>query len=210
MIVNKSIPGLVVVVDAVGCLLPIHDVVNGALAGGADQVQIREPGKTRDEIALLVQQLLSTGIDPARLTINGQPELAVQFNTNLHLPERMSDVARPAEFTSRLVSRSIHEPIDPSNEPDADYLVAGNALETSSKEGKTGFGVEGARSIVASTLRPIVLIGGITPETVEQFSGIGVAGFAVRSYVIGSRDPELATHQLVEVIRQHGTEFWAD
>lgn len=194
------VPRLVVVVDEAGCALPLVDVATAAEAGGADQIQIREPAKSSQEISDQIERILNRGIASLKLTVNGHPDLAIRYRTNLHLPERMSSLPRPVQLKSGLMSRSIHGPVSPTFGHDADYFVAGNARETVSKEGKSGLGAEGISRVVASSSRPVVIIGGLTPTTVRQFNGTGIAGIAVRSFVIGSADPETATRQLVEVL----------
>jgi thiamine-phosphate diphosphorylase len=184
---------LVVVLDQEGCTLPWQFVAQASLAAGADQIQIRQPGKPARVLAEMTSQLVDLGIDTSAITVNGHPEVAEALGTNLHLPESMVRATVHID-ANRLLSRSIHGPV--IEESSADYLVLGNVQETESHPGKPGLGAEMVRSIVSQCSAPILAIGGVRPDNIDSILETGVHGVAVRSFIIASEDPEAATRSM--------------
>ena len=190
---EAQIPRLVVVLDRAGCREEIGEVAAAALRGGADIVQIREKDAGESEVEALSRQVIAAVGGPARIAINGRPALAAGLGTHLHLPECHEIPADGLELgRGKLLSRSIHGPA-----PDlrADYAVLGNVLETGSKPGKPGLGFETFGEYARTVPRPVLAIGGIKPGDVAPVLAAGAYGIAVRSYVIGSPDPERAARE---------------
>jgi thiamine monophosphate synthase len=79
----------------------------------------------------------------------------------------------------------------------ADYAIAGPLFATTSHPGAPALGEVRFREIAAAAGSvPVLAIGGITPERVRTAVAAGAAGVAVRSDVLGARDPERAARQL--------------
>lgn len=190
-----TVPRLVVVLDRAGSRLPVLAAALRSLDGGADQIQLREPGLDESTYRVLALELISGGLPARSLTVNGHPWVARDLGANLHLPERLVGTIG-CEDVSGLLSASIHGPVTGDEWSRFDYLIAGNVFETGSKPGKQGIGISGLREIVQSTTRPVLAIGGITPDEIPAVLGTGAFGVAVRSFVIASSAPDDACRRL--------------
>jgi thiamine-phosphate diphosphorylase len=189
-------PRFVVILDRAGASLPVGVVARAALAGGADVVQIREKHASSQEVETLARCVIEAADDPLRVAVNGHPSIATRLGCHLHLPEAMRDWAPSAQLAKgTCLSRSIHSPV--RNEV-ADYLILGNVFETASKPGAAGLGLTRLAEIASKAKMPIMAIGGIVPDLVGATLAAGAHGVAVRSYVIGSEDPEGAAGRIRE------------
>ena len=78
----------------------------------------------------------------------------------------------------------------------ADYVGAGAVFATPTKESSEAIGVDGLCTVVAGSPVPVVAIGGIKPENVDDVMASGCAGVAVVSGMFGADDLETATRDL--------------
>jgi thiamine monophosphate synthase len=164
-------------------------------------IQVREKDKTESEVEQIVAAIVRAVSDPLKVTVNGFPGIAQEMGTNLHLPDH--DLRRRANLPlarGALMSRSIH---DLEFDSDADYLILGNLLETTSKPGKAGIGPKAFGKIAAAAPVPVLAVGGIGPRQVRSALAAGANGVAVRSFVIGADDPEVAAHSIRTEIDQY-------
>ena len=67
-------------------------------------------------------------------------------------------------------------------------------------------GVEQLKDICENVTIPVIAIGGITPETIDQLKQTNVHGVAVMSYVMESKDPKSALMKLKEVVEERYNE----
>ena len=189
------------ILDRTGCRLPIDEVAGGAIAGGADVIQLREKALAEDELKDLAELVIAAAGDSRRVAINGNLALALKLGTDVHFPESVSE---PVTWPSpeRLVSRAIHVPVHPERLGPADYYILGNVFETGSKAGLPGIGLRAVQDICRALAVPVVAIGGIEPSNVGSVLEAGAHGVAVRSFIIGADDPEAATRLVkAEVVR---------
>jgi thiamine-phosphate pyrophosphorylase len=75
----------------------------------------------------------------------------------------------------------------------ADYVAVGSIFPTGSKTGFELVGLDTLRLVRAHVRRPLVAIGGITPERVAAVAAAGADGIAVISAIGGAADPAAAT-----------------
>lgn len=191
---RKRAPRFVVILDRTGARHGVADVARAAIRGGADAIQIREKDLGADEVARILESVIAATNNPDKVVVNGFPELAAQFSTHLHLPEAfVFDRASVRLAPFACVSRSIHGPL---TDPKVDYAILGNICATGSKPGKPGIGLPALAQIAARSAHPVLAIGGITPTNVRSMLESGAHGVAVRSYVIGSDDPERAAQEI--------------
>jgi thiamine-phosphate diphosphorylase len=185
-----QIPRFVVILDRAGARGDVAEVGLAAVRGGADVVQVREKESTPGEVAEIVRRVISAIGDPLKVAVNGFPEIATELGTHLHLSEAQRPVGPGIRLADgALLSRSIHGPVE---DPGASYVVLGNLLETGSKPGKAGIGFAAFRQIAGQCYAPVLAIGGIEPQHIADVLRHGGHGVAVRSFVIGSEDPETA------------------
>src|SRR3954452_13500341 len=152
-----TVPRLVVVLDAAGCRLPVADVAECAIAGGADILQIREKGMSDEDLRAEIESIVGRLGSSEQIALNGNVKLANEYGLKLHLPEADP---WPMDWTGGSVSRSIHLPFGVI-EPHAAYAILGNILETESKAGLPGIGYRALRSAADQIGKPILAIGGM-------------------------------------------------
>ena len=80
---------------------------------------------------------------------------------------------------SFLVGRSIHSVAEATDAGPVDYLIAGTVFPTSSKPGGHPLiGMDGLRAIVAAASAPVLAIGGVTADRLDELVAAGAAGAA--------------------------------
>ena len=187
-------PRFVVILDRAGARSDVAEVAAAAIRGGADVVQVREKESPTPEVVEIVRRVILAVGDPLKIAVNGFPGIAAEFGTHVHLPEVHGPIGEEVRLADgALLSRSIH---GPTRRPRADYAILGNLLETGSKPGKAGLGFVRFGAIARACPVPVLAIGGIEPQHVADVLRHGGHGVAVRSFVIGSQDPEAAARQI--------------
>lgn len=80
----------------------------------------------------------------------------------------------------------------------ADYLGVGAVFPTGSKDDADDVSHETLRAICQAVDIPVIAIGGISRDNVEQLAGTGICGIAVISAIFAQKDIEGATADLKE------------
>jgi thiamine-phosphate diphosphorylase len=174
-------------------------VVEQAVRGGVEAVQVREKDLPDEPLERLVRAVREAVGDRAQVILNDRPHLAQALGTGLHLPE---DVLRP-EGDWPIWGRSVHTAeraaLAAAERPH--YLIAGPVFATDSKPGHPPLGPAGFRRIVACAGGvPVLAIGGITPPRVPEVVAAGAWGVAVRGAILRAGDPEDAARSLQKAL----------
>ncbi|MEG1501688.1 MAG: thiamine phosphate synthase, partial [Clostridiales bacterium] len=82
----------------------------------------------------------------------------------------------------------------------ADYLGVGAVFPTSSKDNAILVGHQDLKAIADGTGLPIVAIGGIGADNIQQLAGKGISGIAVISAILAADDIAAASRLLAEKI----------
>ena len=165
-------------------------IVEAAVSGGVDAVQVREKDLTDEELTALTRRVQRAVQARATVLVNGRPGVAKPLGVGLHLPE----VARAhVEHDWPIWGRSVHSPDEALRraEEEPDYLLVGPIYPTGSKPGHPGGGL----SLVEATARavdplPVLCIGGIEAINAGAIIAAGAAGVAVRGAILKASDPE--------------------
>ena len=96
---------------------------------------------------------------------------------------------------------SVHSAEEAEQVVGADYVVAGNIFETPCKPGAPARGLEFLRGIVRTVPRPVLAIGGITPENARSCAAAGAAGVCVMTSVMTNPDPAGLVMRVKEVLK---------
>lgn len=182
-------------------------IVDAAIAGGIDVVQLREKGTTarhRYELGRKLRELTTeAGVD---LIVNdriglahaigadgvhlGQNDLPASTAREILGPEATIGVSVSTVSEARLAAIS-----------GADYLGVGAVYGTDSKsDADAEVGVQQVANIEASVKIPVVAIGGITADNASGPIQAGASAVAVISEITEADDPEAATSQLREAV----------
>ena len=186
----------------------VHDVVRAALTAGAPAVQLRDKGATARELyeqALTLRML--TAEFNALLFINDRLDVALAAGADgVHLgpddmPVQAARRAAPAPF---LIGWSTDDPKEArrAESAGADYIGTGAVFGTTSKEvGGQKIGPDRLARVVASVRIPVVGIGGIEPDNIEQVARTGAAGAAVIRAIMSAPDPATVVSALLAPFR---------
>jgi thiamine-phosphate pyrophosphorylase len=178
---------------------PMIEIVEAAVRGGATMVQLREKSATTraflDEARALKRRLGELGI---AFVVNDRLDIALAVDADgVHVGQSDLPVeeARRLLGPDKIVGLSITcvQDMARADAAAADYLGVGPVYAQQTKSDATPpLGVEGFRSLVAMTGKPVVAIGGLTPDNSASLVEAGAAGLAVVSAIVAAPSPEAA------------------
>jgi thiamine-phosphate pyrophosphorylase len=179
-----------------------------AALGGADVVQLREkrPRPTAELVRLARAMAELLGAWGAGLIVNDRADVAVAaMARGVHLgrgdlaPRRAREILGPDAVigaTANCLDQALLAAAGP-----VDYLGVGPVFSTRSKDRPAPIlGLDGLAVIARAVEVPVVAIGGITPERVQEVIAAGAHGVAVLSAVVGDPDPVRATRRMREAL----------
>lgn len=186
------------------------EIVDAAIAGGIDVVQLREKDTTarsRYQLGTAVREQTAAAGLP--LLVNDRVDIAQAIDADgVHLGD--SDlpigVAREILGADAIVGRSASTVAAAKNAEatGADYLGVGAVYATGSKDDiddeEYEIGPERVTEIVQAVSIPVIGIGGITPENARDVVGAGADGVAVISTITAADEPQAVTATLGEVV----------
>ncbi len=186
------------------------EIVESAIRGGVDIVQLREKGanaRERYELGKELRELTREAEIP--LIVNDRVDLATAIDADgVHLGDDDLPIsaAREQIGTDAIVGRSVSTP-EAAREAEsegADYLGVGAVYGTTSKDTdpeQSNIGLDRVRAIRETTDLPFVGIGGVTPDNARPVVEAGADGVAVISAITAAEDPEAATRRLGNAVR---------
>lgn len=189
------------------------EVALGALAGGADVIQVRAPELAGDDLLDLAARVTAAVQGSAALAVvNDDVEVALAVGADgVHLGQAdlRSRGATVADLRGGL-ARDLLLGVSVDDVPTAieaerggaDYLGV-TVWGTATKGDARPLGTEGLRRIAAAVSLPVVAIGGVTLERAPEALAAGAAGIAVVSAVAAAPDPIAATRALRAVVDAH-------
>jgi thiamine-phosphate pyrophosphorylase len=183
------------------------EVVEAALQGGVRLVQLREKDlPTRDLVALATDLRAITKRYDAALLINDRIDVAMAVGADgVHLPATSFSVADARELLGpeRIIGASTHSPEEAAaaGRAGADFVVFGPVFETPSKQAYgPPVGLDRLSETVQATSLPVLAIGGVTVEGVEEILTCGAGGVAVVRSIFAADDPEVSARSLMTVL----------
>ena len=187
------------------------EIVEAAIEGGVDVVQLREkdsPASERYELGQELRELTSDA--DVSLIVNDRIDLASAIDADgVHLGETDLPiaVAREQLGPDAIVGRSVATPeaAVAAEEAGADYLGVGAIYPTDSKDKppeESDLGPEGIAAVRDAVSIPIVGIGGVTAENAADVTAAGAEGVAVITAITQADDPAAATAELGDAVAQ--------
>jgi thiamine-phosphate pyrophosphorylase len=175
----------------------VVDVALAAVRGGATMVQLREKDATTrafvDEARALKAALAPLGVP---LAINDRLDVALAVDADgLHVgqDDMPVEAARRLLGPSKFIGLSITA-VDQVLRPDAeaaDYLGVGPIYAQQTKsDAAAPLGLDGLRRLRGLTGKPVVAIGGLTPDNSAPVLTAGADGLAVVSAIVAAADPD--------------------
>jgi thiamine-phosphate pyrophosphorylase len=179
-----------------------------ALDGGVDWVQLRD--KTASAAMLLLQaRQLHTVVRQhgARLAINDRLDVALAAQADgVHLAGQSLPVVDAVSLRQGrlLIGRSVHslDEAIKAAEDGADYVTFGHVFPTSTHPGLPPRGLMELETIVHKVDVPVLAIGGITAENLDEVLATRCGGVAVISAILSSSDPCDAAARLRRALDQ--------
>ena len=179
-----------------------------AAVSGVHLIQVRERGLNDNELLELVSQCVKVVINTScRVLVNDRFDIALAAGAHgVHLPSDGITASRlrvyaPEDF---IIGRSVHskeEAKDADLDGDVDYLLFGMIYPSQSKPGVAAAGVDLLDAVAQSVALPILAIGGVSVENIQEISENGASGFAGISIFSGSmKDFTSAIHQIGVVL----------
>ncbi|MCL9813958.1 thiamine phosphate synthase [Natranaeroarchaeum aerophilus] len=186
------------------------EIVDAAIAGGIDIVQVREKHRSAaDQLAITRELREPTADAGVALVVNDRVDVAVAAEADgVHLGDDDLPVApaRDQLGEDAIIGRSVSTvaAAATAEENGADYLGVGAVYATSSKDvdaDEQAIGLDTLTEIAEAVDIPIVGIGGVTPGRAADVVEAGADGVAVISAITAADDPEDATRALAEAVR---------
>lgn len=182
------------------------DVVEGALRGGVDGVQLREkdlPAREQYELACALTSLCARY--GALLLVNDRVDVAMAAKADgVHLPVRsfLAHEARQLLGAQAIVGASCHTLAEALRavKGGADFLVCGPVFPTPSKPNAVPLDLQGFADIASAVSVPVLAIGGVTAENLLALREAGAYGAAVVRAILEAPDPSTAARKLASVL----------
>jgi len=182
-------PTLYVITDENLLKENLIEAVEEAIKGGADIVQYRAKNKETKEMyqeAVQLKKICSFYKKP--LIINDRVDIALAVNADgVHVGQ--DDM--PVEVVRRLIgfdkilglSTKTLEQVEEANKLPVDYIGFGSIFPTRTKENVQIAGIDNLKEAIKKSIVPVVAIGGINLENVQQVLDVGCENVAVVSAV---------------------------
>ena len=199
---------LIVITDAtLAAPRTIDWVVREALAAGAPAVQLRDKNMhSRDLLQRAAQLRELTARYNALLFVNDRLDVALAARADgVHLGPDDIPVAAASQAAPTLeLGFSTDDPqlARQAELEGAAYIGCGAVFATQSKAEVAGesIGPSGVRAVVQAVQRPVIAIGGITPDNVAQLDDSGAAGVAVIRAIMAAARPGAVVQDLLNAV----------
>jgi len=181
-------------------------VMEAALAGGADIVQLRDKTSSKRELlekAIALREL--TGRYGVPFIVNDYPEIAHAAGADgVHLGQDDLSIseARALLGPDAIIGISTHaiEQARAAERSGADYIGVGPVFPTGTKPGRAAVTTSYVRQAAAEVGIPWVAIGGITLDNADDVLAAGATRLCAVSAIVGSVDPAAAARAFREKI----------
>jgi thiamine-phosphate pyrophosphorylase len=187
-------------------------LIDGALRGGVDIVQLRD--KHADDATLVTAGRRYAALCAARgalFILNDRPDLVADAHADgVHIGQDDHPTAATRELVgpARIVGLSTHTPqqIAAANGTDVDYIGVGPVHATPTKPGRPAVGTALVREAAAHAAHPFFAIGGVDGATAAAVREAGAERIAVVRAITEAGDPEAAARRLRAAICGDGRE----
>jgi thiamine-phosphate pyrophosphorylase len=159
------------------------DQAKWAIKSSVDLIQVRERDLEAADLAALVGDFVRLSRrSGTRVVVNDRLDVALACGADgVHLRHDSvrAEAVRTMAPPGFLVGRSVHGVAEAEDAGPVDYLIAGTVFPTPSKSlASPVLGLGGLAAIVQAVAVPVLAIGGITRERLDEVAAIGAAGVA--------------------------------
>ncbi|MNO65389.1 Regulatory protein TenI [compost metagenome] len=176
----------------------IHPFVNS--------FHIREKKGTALDIWEGVQHLLICGVPPEKITVNDRLDIAWASGIGgVHLTSHSIPLKSVVDLPHGLrLGRSVHRVEEARRFADdgADYLFFGHVYDSTSKPGLPPRGLNKLQEAAAAVTIPVIAIGGIGVQQIDEVLQYGAHGVAVISSILHVDDPVQAAQAIAHKLHE--------
>lgn len=182
----------------------LYEQVEAAIKGGATIIQLREKKMPEEEFLQEARELkMLCNAYKIPFIINDNISVALAMDADgVHLGQGDMELKQAREILGpdKIIGVSAHnvEEAVQAEKNGADYLGAGAVFSTASKVDVTSLSMETLKEICEAVSIPVVAIGGISEENMDQLKGTGISGVAVISALFAQADVCQAATRLCE------------
>ncbi len=182
------------------------EVMEAALKGGADIVQLRDKDMAKRDLLEKAKRLKElTAKYNVPLIVNDHPDVALAVDADgVHLgqDDMPVAVARQIMGPDRIIGLSTHriEQAREAEESGADYIGVGPVYATGTKPGRQPVTTAYVSQVAVEIRIPWVAIGGITLDNATEVLNAGASRLCAVSAVVGAEDPEAVCRRFKALI----------
>jgi thiamine-phosphate pyrophosphorylase len=184
------------------------DVIEEAIQGGADIVQLREKNKTKKELLHMAKELRKlTAKYDVPFIVNDHIDIALAVEADgIHLGQDDLPLkeARKIMGPEKIIGISTHalEEAIEAEKNGADYIGVGPVFETKSKVDVVDpVGLQYVQEVVTHTSVPFVAIGGIKLHNLDDVLEAGAKRICVISAIVGAENVKGAAGEFSQRIK---------
>jgi thiamine-phosphate pyrophosphorylase len=183
------------------------------LDAGARIIQLRAKNLNDDEFRKLVikmQAMIRTYPAPATFIVNDRVNIALEIGADgFHVGQEDFDYRQaikmsPSKMVSGVSVKSVDQALEAQN-AGATYLGAGAIFPTNTKTDTRVIGLDELRRIVTATKIPVVAIGGLTLNNIDQVLRTGAHYFAIISDINNSTNIRERIYSFNEKLNKNST-----
>ncbi len=182
----------------------LNKSVTGALSAGLKMIQYRCKEGTDQEKLKQAKKLADIcKSNDALFIINDRLDIALAVNADgVHLGQNdiPTEIARKLLGFEKLIGRSTHslKQLQKAEEEGCDYIGIGPVYETTTKPTAKPIDFKSLIEVTNKTSLPYFAIGGINNSNLSEITSIGIKRIAVSNAIMHSKDPSLATKELIK------------
>ena len=207
---TKQLSGLYVIIDTQALKGHSHvEATTQAIRGGAGAIQLRDKLLSKKELLPIAQELKNLCDEHnVPFIINDYLDLVLAADADgLHLgqddlPIRVARKLLPIDKIIGISTTTIDQAVTAESEG-ADYIAVGSMYPTPSKETAKVVGLDRLRQIRQAVILPLVAIGGITKDNVDEVIAAGANSVAIISAILQAKDIEAAAQQITGKLETH-------
>ena len=183
-----------------------EEVVKEAIKGGAEIIQLREKERDKDKVkeeAIKLNKICKE--NNVLFIVNDYVDVALEIGADgVHLGQSDMNVAKARKICDDkliigLSTHSVGQAVKADSE-DVDYITIGPIYKTRAKDFTVGHNI--ISQIIKKINTPLIAIGGINENNIDEVLNQGVKSVAVISSVAAADDVREAAKELVERIKK--------
>ncbi|WP_054023694.1 thiamine phosphate synthase [Bacillus sp. FJAT-28004] len=190
----------------------VVEVMEQALIGGAQIVQLRNKTGTREEVLEEAKALrILTRRYNVPFIINDYPDIVLETDADgVHLGQDDMPIAKARELLGpdRIIGISTHNLLQAlaAEQEGADYIGVGPVYPTETKPGRTAVTTSYVAEAAHHVTIPFVAIGGITLGNVDAVLAAGASRICAVSAIVGNDDPASVCRAFLKKIETRHSE----